>query len=558
MNLFSLTKIKPSVDQYVKVIADLLHVEVDIIDYKLLRVSGTGKYAHDFYRQGNSYQWVLTHRQTLLIDHPREHERCAGCSNLDHCDDKVEITCPILLDGAAIGVISITTTDLARKEALCQNIDNYIAFLENIADLIASKAREYDISRQEELLSSLREKLINLISDGVILLDSQNHVQYLNHKAELLLANSLSQIQYLEKIRQFSIIQCTSILGTSAAEYLVRIREKQFTLSGEVHILRNERNELCKVFLFQGLDRKRDGFYEFSFLDDFNVHFLEGSSPRTIAMREQCERFAALDSDVLILGEVGSGKKVLGSLIHYKSKRREEPFKTIPCHITADSLLERELFSALETAPNGTLFIDEITLLPPHLQQRLLATIEDPNRTVRVIASSNQDLHQLAQSGGFLGELCYALESFTIFVPPLRSRREDIPLLVRQLLAAANRRSGKMVAFERDVIQLFIAYPWPGNVRELENTISAIVCEHDFDRRVSVSSLPHPIRQKLSRPPQIYDLKEIEKQTIRKALRDFEGLPGGKQKAIQALGISKATFYRKLERLGIRDQTKDE
>ena len=75
---------------------------------------------------------------------------------------------------------------------------------------------------------------------------------------------------------------------------------------------------------------------------------------------------------------------------------------------------------------------------------------------------------------------------------------------------------------------------------------------------LSVSSLPHPIRQKLSRPPQIYDLKEIEKQTIRKALRDFEGLPGGKQKAIQALGISKATFYRKLERLGIRDQTKDE
>ncbi len=227
-----------------------------------------------------------------------------------------------------------------------------------------------------------------------------------------------------------------------------------------------------------------------------------GSSPAMVRIFDLIDTVAQTDSTVLISGESGTGKELIARAIHNKSNRRERTFVSINCGALPENLLESELFGhkkgaftdayqdkegLFEVASSGTLFLDEIAEMTQKMQVKLLRALQEKvirrvgsNHEVpvdvRIIAATNRDLTERLNSGEFRSDLYYRLNVIAIQLPPLRERRDDIPVLVQHFLADTNRRFNRDIrGLEKGVLDLFVNYPWPGNVRELENVIERAV-----------------------------------------------------------------------------------
>jgi DNA-binding NtrC family response regulator len=307
----------------------------------------------------------------------------------------------------------------------------------------------------------------------------------------------------------------------------------------------------------------------------YGVTSLVGQSPPMVAIYKLVARVAALDTTVLVLGETGTGKELVARAIHYASPRADRPFVVVDCTALPEALFESELFGhergaftgaigarrgLLEAAGGGTCFLDEVAELPPALQAKLLRALQervvrrvggnDPvSIDVRIIAATNQDLRKRAEQGAFREDLYYRLNVVTIEVPPLRERRQDVPLLAQHFLAAFTRASGKPVgAFTPSAMARLEQHHWPGNVRELE---------HAVERAVALASsgviLPEDLPPELAReaappaPPagRRMTLDEMKQWYLHAVL---EETGGNKARAAEILGIDRKTLYRMLDR----------
>lgn len=298
------------------------------------------------------------------------------------------------------------------------------------------------------------------------------------------------------------------------------------------------------------------------------------------AMREVFERIrlvADTRSTVLILGESGTGKEMAARAVHESSGRRAKPFVPVNCAAIPETLIESELFGhekgaftgasdrrggLFQAAHGGTLFIDEIGELQLGLQSKLLRAIEykkvmsvgstkETEVDVRLIAASNKDLAELTKKGGFREDLYYRLKVVELRLPPLRQRKEDIPLLVHHFIeqiAAEDHRPVRGITPE--ALAALKAYDWPGNVRELRNTLEGIIVLSVRDT-IELADLPPYISQLPS--PQLaiqpgMTMVEIEKEAIRRTL---EQTNGHRAKTANMLGLSVRTLHRKIREYGL-------
>jgi two-component system response regulator HydG len=308
----------------------------------------------------------------------------------------------------------------------------------------------------------------------------------------------------------------------------------------------------------------------------YHFHQLIGKSPLMQEIYDLIERIRESSSNVLITGESGTGKELVAKSIHYSGLRKEGPFVAVNCAAIPETLLESELFGYKKgaftdaksdkkglvfEAHKGTLFLDEITEMPLVLEAKLLRMIEerevrplgDTNShsiDVRTIASSNRDIGSLIREGKFREDLYYRLKVIDIELPPLRERKEDIPLLIQHFIAKfSDEMKKKLSGVSEDALKLLVEYPWPGNVRELENVIQRAIT---LTRHETIlpddlpSSMLHEIREKvLDRGFRAkYSLDQLEKEYIRKILIE---VGGNKSKAAEILGLDRKTLYRKLE-----------
>ncbi|MBI4881026.1 MAG: sigma 54-interacting transcriptional regulator [Planctomycetes bacterium] len=303
-----------------------------------------------------------------------------------------------------------------------------------------------------------------------------------------------------------------------------------------------------------------------------------GRSPAMRRVFEILDRVIESDFPVLITGESGTGKELIARAVHRLGGRRAEPFVSENCAALPESLLESELFGSvkgaftgainrrglLERANGGTLFLDEVSEMSPALQSKLLRFLQEgefrpvgknePVRVdVRVISASNRDLRQLVESTRFREDLYYRLNVLPIHLPPLRSRREDIPILVERFVARAAAASGRPApAVAPEVIEACARYAWPGNVRELENEVRRLVTLSDS--ALTVERLSPHVRQGglLAAPEEDGDLtarvQAMEVREIRRALAEARG---NKSRAAAALGISRFALNRKMEKYSI-------
>ena len=318
---------------------------------------------------------------------------------------------------------------------------------------------------------------------------------------------------------------------------------------------------------------------------------LVGRSPEMEKLYRILSKVAGSSHPVLILGESGTGKELVARSIHFNGPWAQKPFVPVDCGSLAPGLVESELFGhvkgafagahrnkdgLLASADGGTVFLDEISELPLDLQAKLLRALQERAIrpvgsqssvpiAVRVLAATNRDLALLVEHGKFRKDLYFRLNVVNLRIPPLRDRREDIPVLAQHFLERAQRETGIAHTFSDDALRAMLAYNWPGNVRELENAIER-ACTLSSGPILHMGDLPtqlHEFRMQLrAREPtteaaavpaeseqgRIISIAEMERQAILETIRQ---LKGDKLMAAKLLGIGKTTLYRKLKEYGI-------
>ncbi len=291
-------------------------------------------------------------------------------------------------------------------------------------------------------------------------------------------------------------------------------------------------------------------------------------------------RVSKTDANILILGESGTGKELVARAIHYSSLRVDKPFIPIDCTTIPSELMESELFGyergaftgamdrkigLIEMAQGGTLFLDEIGDLELALEKKLLRFLQEreirrvggKNKIqvdVRVLSATNRDIEKEVEQGEFRTDLFYRLNVITIRIPPLRKRKDDIPLLARHYLEYFNKKNKKNIReFDRTVLEIMKKYDWPGNVRELENIVerAVILCSYDS---INVECLPcklQVIEDTVCEEYNELNLPEMEKRIIKKAL---DCTSWNQSKAAVLLGISRKQLRTKMKNTGLMNR----
>ncbi len=304
---------------------------------------------------------------------------------------------------------------------------------------------------------------------------------------------------------------------------------------------------------------------------------LIGKSPSTKEIKKQMAQVAQThDTSVLILGESGTGKELVARGIHQMSSRKDEVFGAVNMSAVPESLFESEFFGHkkgsftgavadkagwFEMANKGTLFFDEIGEMDPSLQVKLLRVLEDRKYTrvgtqkeqsfdIRIIAATNKTEEEMSSGKIFRSDLYYRLSTFIIYIPPLRDRKEDIPLLIDHFMHLLVKKMGKSIQkVHADAIDILSRYHFPGNIRELKNLMerAIIICD---GQEILPGHFPHVVRPDgASAPPEpaeeVLDLKEVEKRTIQRAL---ELAGNNKNEAARILNIEWNALYRRMKK----------
>jgi len=316
---------------------------------------------------------------------------------------------------------------------------------------------------------------------------------------------------------------------------------------------------------------------------------LVGDAPVMREVRQLIARVGPNDSAVLVEGETGTGKDLVARALHACSPRSERAFVAINCGALSEGLLENELFGhaagaytgagkeqrgLFEVAHGGTLFIDEVAEMSLETQKKFLRVLENGEfrrlgetrlrvADVRVIAATNRRLREQVRAGAFREDLYYRLAVLSISTPPLREHKQDLPLLVEELLARARAAGARQVKVSPEALEAFMAYGWPGNVRELRNVLerALVLTPGDTIRPSDCRGLDGVAPESApvsASPPQTRrpsgTLAEVEREHIQRVLAESGG---NKTQAAKRLGVSLRSLYRKLEKLGLKGEGED-
>jgi PAS domain S-box-containing protein len=432
------------------------------------------------------------------------------------------------------------------------------------------------------------EAILESISDGVFTVDLEWRITSFNRAAE-----EITGIPRREAIGR----RCSEVFRSSMCEvecalrrtletekpdigksgYIINADGRRIPISVSTAVLRDaERNIIGGAETFRDLSEVEALRRELE--GRFRVGELTSRSPVMQKMFEVLPAIAASPSTVLILGETGTGKELLARTIHSLSPRHKGPFIAVNCGALPDTLLESELFGyktgaftgankdkpgRFALAKGGTLFLDEIGEVSPALQVRLLRVLQDrvyeplgairsETADVRIIVATNRDLAEQTRRGAFREDLYYRINVVRVELPPLRRRKEDIPLLAEQFIARFNHLQQKDIrGITSEALSLLMAHDWPGNIRELENVIERafILC---IRGSIGIAHLPEELTLRYSErktQPGMKSARELmEGQAIRKAL---ERTANNRLAAARELGIHKSTLFRKMKQLSI-------
>ncbi|RMF57453.1 MAG: sigma-54-dependent Fis family transcriptional regulator [Calditrichaeota bacterium] len=363
-----------------------------------------------------------------------------------------------------------------------------------------------------------------------------------------------------------SVDTAVEALKKGASDYLVKPLILDDVLFKIRHLLKYRQLAIENQILRQEVEQK----YDFS-----NII---GESPQMKQVFELIKKIAPTNSNVLLLGESGTGKELVARALHFNSPRRGNRFVAVNCSAISEQLLESECFGHkkgaftgalrdkdgyFKSAHRGTLFLDEVSEIPLHLQSKFLRAIQEKEIypvgsekaikvDVRLVAASNRDLEEEVRKGNFREDLFYRLNVAEIKLPSLRERREDIPLLVHHFIEQHNEKLGKRIrGVDNKTMKILLNYDWKGNIRELENLIerAMIFCEGEF---ITPANLPTALTSQDDHFAIEDDLKKAMKKYERDhIIKILQKTGNNKRRSARLLGISESSLYRKMEELAI-------
>ncbi|VBB07062.1 pas fold [Lucifera butyrica] len=577
-----LYQIKKDVQQVAAAIASVLGVEVTITDDALYRVAGTGCYAGNM---GNApikaslFVQVLQTGAGVIIDDPGENSVCLRCESRQYCTELAQVCCPIQSGEATIGVIALVAFTPEQKQALLARRHDLLDFLGRMADLLASKVVEQERMAELKGMKNQLETLLNTVQEGIIAMDTAGRIIDTNTAAAKMIGVAADKLIGTNIVRVFA--------GLTIEDLLERSRKSG---TGEIPCWLQGRRLHCImkfntwsdaaevkgiVATLQEMETVKKIVSRYGWEIDCRADEILGGSTAMENVKQAVSMAARTNTAVLIRGESGTGKELLARVLHCSSERRYKPFIAINCAAIPDTLLETELFGyeegaftgarrggkpgKFELADGGTLFLDEIGDMPLPLQAKLLRVLQEKQIEriggtqpvpvdVRIISATHKDIEAMIKAGQFRQDLYYRINVFPVVVPPLRQRREDLPVLISHFLEKYQTAYAKRLAgMDTGAYNLLLQYEWPGNVRELENIIEYLVSIETGSR----ISLPHVMdriqRSGEAAPGDMMSIAAAERQLILAAMAKFGPALEGKEKAAAALGISKATLYRKLK-----------
>jgi PAS domain S-box-containing protein len=432
--------------------------------------------------------------------------------------------------------------------------------------------------------------ILGSISEGVFTVDGEGRISCFNRAAETItgfrwgeaIGQKCYEIMHANLCESDCPLMDTLATGKEHFDLFVNIVNRageNLPLSIRTAVLRDEKGEaLGGVVTFRDLSTVEELRKEL--LNQYTFHDIISKNENILKMLSTLPDIAESESTVLIEGPSGSGKELFARAIHALSPRRDKPFVVINCGALPEPLLESELFGYMQgaftdakkdkpgrfaQAEGGSLFLDEIGDLSAGMQVKLLRVLQErefqplgatsPQKAdVRVITATHRSLSRMMELGTFREDLYYRLNVMKILIPPLRQRREDIPLLVDHFIHRLNIRHGKRIlGIQPEAMDLFMRYNFPGNVRELQNFLEhAFILCHGTE--IQGAHLPADFLQTLEREgaqeaPSIPLLQKTEAQLIIESLHRNKGHRG---KTAQELGIDKSTLWRKMKRLGIQ------
>lgn len=574
-----LSNIQDDICNYADAISGITGTDVEIIDDSLIRIAGTGKYRHmlnqNVSKNGYIYRHVLRVQQTVLIKNPGENALCQHCEKHLYCSEVLDLNAPIFLNNKVIGVIGIICSDQQQRQVLLNQIDKFITFIEQIAEMISSKVFEcLERLRAQETLGAFR-RLIDAMDRGVVAIDGQNRIWHANLSAVRLFNREVIGLP-------LTIETTGDILYGDEEAWLTVEDHKHHVLCKQISLSSLDNDSLTMVIFHDARDYMSKitlSNYEL----DSKARLIGHSRPME-QLKSTIAKIANSYASVLITGESGSGKEVVAFTIHQNSPRKLAPFVTINCAAIPEQLLESELFGYVrgafsgadpkgrvgkfELANGGSLFLDEIGDMPLHLQAKLLRVLQEKaitrvgsnqviNIDVRIIAATNKNIYEMVENGQFREDLFYRLNVVPLALPSLRERREDIGRLAQyfadEFSESYNRPRQKI---PDDIINHLYAYHWPGNIRELRNVIEYIYVMQGDTSGINASHLPPHLINAITETKnhvgeKLYSLKKAghhsEREIIEHALTRFGASVEGKKQAAAELGIGIATLYRKIK-----------
>ena len=428
--------------------------------------------------------------------------------------------------------------------------------------------------------------ILDSIADGVFTVDGQWRITSFNRAAEEItgvprdeaigqLCKDVLKADICEKSCCLRATMKTGKPVVGKQVYIIDAAGNKIPISISTAVLRDKKGQLLgAVETFRDISVEEDLRKEIS--SRYSFEDIISKNPQMIRLFDILPDIAEGGSTVLIEGESGTGKELVARAIHQLSPRRKQPFVAVNCGALPDTLLESELFGykagaftdakrdkpgRFQLAQNGTLFLDEAGELTPATQVKLLRVLQEKTyeplgatesvaHNVRVIAATNKNLETEVREGRFREDLYYRINVFKISLPPLRERREDIPLLTDHFIGHFNLLQKKnIVGIEAGAMSVLMEYDWPGNVRELANIIERafILCKGDFIER---KHLPENISSAGDAACAVpaRSLRDVEAQFLLSALRENNG---NRALTARKLGIHKSTLYRRLKALGL-------
>lgn len=563
--------------KYAEVLSKILRVDVEIVDNNLVRIAGTGMYFkginENMGEEGYVYREVIRTGKEQIVMEPGSHPICRFCYKQDNCDETFEVSMPIKIDEEVIGVIGLVCFTEEQRDHILDNLSIFTEFLEQISDLISSKAKEESEKHKMINLIDVLKNIIDKVEQGVIVIDQDNNIKSINNMAMRILNLNTKPENKVD-------IKYTGNKILNLHEYDLTIDDKKYLILGEDYKVIKSNTKFDEVYIFTDINTLESlSASVVTTRENLGLEQIIGNSEEIKSLKTKVKRIASSNSTVLVTGESGTGKELFARAIHMESDRVDNAFVAINCAAIPDALLESELFGyikgaftgadpkgkigKIEFANNGTLFLDEIGDMPIYLQSKLLRVLEQREITrlgsntpipidVKIIAATNKDLEELIKNNIFREDLYYRLNVIPFPIPPLRERKEDIKVMTNYFAIKYSKLFKKQyVKIHTDVWDILYSYSWPGNVRELENVVEYAMNMVEVNGTVKRNHLPKSIIEVEYTVNHTLSLEYMEKRYIKKALKLYGRSPEGKQKSADELGIGIATLYRKIKKYNL-------